>query len=138
MKRPTGIGIIAILYIALALLSLLWSGLVLGVGGLSSLFGGLVGAENVASFGTSSTWSGFVGFVTALAQIVVVFGLLSMRKWAWTLTLVGVALTVVEGLLGILGGGPFALACGILGLLVPAGILIYLLMPGTRRAFGMQ
>ena len=39
MKRPTGITIIAIVYILLAILSLLWSGLISGVGGLSSLVG---------------------------------------------------------------------------------------------------
>jgi hypothetical protein len=138
MKRPTGITIIAVLYIVLAVLSLLWSGLVFGVGGLSSLFGGLFGADNVAAFGTSSSWSGFLGIITALVQIVVAIGLLSMKRWAWFLALVSVALTVVQGIVGIFGGGPFAFMCGILGLAIPVGILIYLLRPGIRQAFGMQ
>jgi hypothetical protein len=138
MRRPTGITIIAILYIVLAVLSALWSGLVFGVGGLSSLFGGLVGADNVAALGTSSAWSGFVGIVAALVQIVVAIGLLSMKKWAWILALTGVGLTVVQGITGILGGGPFAFMCGLLGLAVPAGMLIYLLLPGVRRAFGIK
>jgi hypothetical protein len=138
MRRPTGITIIAVLYIVLAVLSLLWSGLVFGVGGLSSLFGGLFGADNVATFGTSSAWSGFLGILTALVQIVVAIGLLSLKRWAWILALVSVALTVVQGIVGIFGGGPFAFMCGILGLAIPAGILIYLLLPGTRQVFGMQ
>lgn len=138
MRRPTGITIIAVLYIVLAVLSLLWSGLVFGVGGLSSLFGGLFGADNVATFGTSSAWSGFLGILTALVQVVVAIGLLSLKKWAWILALVSVALTVVQGIVGIFSGGPFAFMCGILGLAIPAGILIYLLLPGTRRVFGMQ
>lgn len=138
MKRPVGITIIAVLYIVLAVLSLLWSGLVFGVGGLSSLFGGLFGADNVAAFGTSSAWSGFLGIVAALVQIVVAIGLLSLKRWAWILALVSVALTVVQGIVGIFGGGLFAFMCGILGLAIPVGILIYLLLPGTRRVFGMQ
>lgn len=138
MKRPTGITIIAIAYILLAILSLLWSGLVFGVGGLSSFFGGLFGADNVATFGTSSAWSGFLGIITAIVQIVVAIGLLSMKRWAWFLALASVALTVVQGLVGIFGGGPFAFMCGILGLAIPLGILIYLLLPGIRRAFGVQ
>jgi hypothetical protein len=138
MRRPTGITLIAVLYIVLAVLSLLWSGLVFGVGGLSSLFGGLFGADNVAAYGTSSAWSGFLGILTALVQIVVALGLLSLKKWAWILALVSVALTVVQGIVGIFGGGPFAFMCGILGLALPVGILIYLLLPGTRRVFGMQ
>ena len=138
MKRPTGITIIAILYIMLAILSLLWSALVFGMGGLSSLFGGLLGAEAMAAYGTANAWAGFVGIVAGLLQVVVAIGLLSMKKWAWVLALIGVGLTVIQGIIGIFGGGAFALMCGILGLLIPAGILIYLLLPGTRRVFGIQ
>lgn len=137
MKRPTGITIIAIVYIALAMLSLLWSGLVFGLGGLGSLFGGLFGAENVADLGTSNAWSGFFGIIAALVQIVVAIGLLSMKRWAWFLALIGVALTVVQGIVGIFSGGPFTLMCGILGLLIPVGILVYLLLPGIRKSFGI-
>ena len=137
-ERPVGVSVIAVAYIILAILSLLWSGLVFGVGGLSSLFGGLFGAESVAAFGVSSGWSGFVGIITAIVQFVVAFGLLTMKKWAWGLALVGVALTAGQGLGGILGGGPFAFMCGILGLAIPVGILIYLLRPGIRQTFGIQ
>ena len=135
MKRPIGISILAVVYIILAILSLLWGLMLLGVGGLSNLFGSLVGAENIASFGLSSGWSGFVGIIAAVLQFVIAFGLLAMKKWAWVLALIGVGLTVVQGVIGILSGGPFAFMCGILGLAVPIGILIYLLLPGTRRAF---
>jgi hypothetical protein len=138
MKRPTGITMIAIVYIVLAVLSLLWGGLVFGLGGLGSFFGGLFGADNVAALGTSSAWSGFVGILGALVQIAVAIGLLAMKRWAWFLALAGVGLTVVQGIIGILGGGPFAFMCGILGLGIPVGILIYLLLPGIRRAFGIQ
>ncbi len=136
-ERPIGIGILAVLYIILAILSLLWSLMVFGVGGLSSLFGGLFGLEDIAAFGASSGWSGFVGIVTAVIQFVVAFGLLAMKKWAWALALIGVGLTVIQGVIGVFSGGLFAFMCGILGLAIPIGILIYLLLPGTRRAFGM-
>jgi uncharacterized membrane protein (DUF2068 family) len=79
-----------------------------------------------------------LGIITALVQIVVAIGLLSIKRWAWFLALVSVALTVVQGIVGIFGGGPFAFMCGILGLAIPVGILIYLLRPGIRQAFGMQ
>ena len=137
MKRPTGITILAIVYIILALLSLLWSGLVFGVGGLGSLFGGLFGAERIAALGTSGAWSGSVGILGAIVQLAVAIGLLSMKKWAWVLALIGVALTVLQGLAGVFSGGLFAFMCGSLGLLIPIIILIYLLLPGTRRVFGV-
>jgi hypothetical protein len=137
VKRPTGITLIAILFIVLAVLSLLWSGLVFGVGGLSSLFGGLFGADNVSDFGTSSAWSGFVGILGALVQIAVATGLLAMKRWAWFLALVGVAVTVLQGLVGLFTGGLFGFMCGGLGLIIPVIILGYLLLPGTRQAFGV-
>jgi hypothetical protein len=137
MKRPTGITIIAILYIVLALLSLLWSGLVFGVGGLSSLLGGLVGAENVAAFGASTGWAGFLGIISTVVQFIVAIGLLSMKKWAWILALIGVGLTVVQGVLGLFAGGVFGFMCGGLALIIPVIILIYLLRPAIRGAFGV-
>lgn len=136
MKKPTGITLIAVMFIVLAVLSLLWSGLVFGLGGLGSLFGGLFGADNVAALSASNAWSGFVGILSALVQIAVAIGLLAMKRWAWFLALLGVGVTVVQGIVGILGGGPFAIMCGLLGLAIPLGLLIYLLLPGTRQAFG--
>jgi hypothetical protein len=138
MKRPTLVTVIAILFILLAILSLLWSGLVFGVGGLSALVGNLFGAQTIQEFGASSGWSGFVGILAAGVQIAVGVGLLYMKRWSWWLALVAVALTVVEGFAGMFSGGPFALMCGLMGLAVPIAVLVYLLLPGTRKAFGIQ
>jgi hypothetical protein len=135
MSRPTGITIIAIVYFILGFLSLLWSGFVFGIGGLGALFGGLFGAENVATASTAGAWAGFVGILAAIVQFAVAIGLLSMKKWAWALALIGVALTIVQGIVGILGGGAFAFMCGALGLIIPVLILIYLLTSKVRQAF---
>lgn len=137
-RRPTGITIIGIVYIILGILSLLWSGLVLGIGGFSALFGGLLGAENIAGFGVSSGFSGFVGIITAIVQIVTGGGLLALKRWAWYLALVAVGLTVITGILGLFGGGFFAVVCGGLGLVIPIVILIYLLRDHVRAAFGVS
>ena len=137
MERPTGITIIAIVYLFLGVLSLLWSGLVFGLGGVGSLFGGLVGAENLAAASTAGAWSGFLGILAAIVQFAVAIGLLKMAKWAWILALIGVALTVIQGIAGVFSGGPFAFMCGLLGLLVPVLILIYLLTSKVRRVFGV-
>ena len=137
MERPTGITIIAIVYLFLGVLSLLWSGLVFGLGGIGSLFGGLVGAENLAAASTAGAWSGFLGILAAIVQFAVAIGLLKMAKWAWILALIGVALTVIQGIAGVFSGGPFAFMCGLLGLLVPVLILIYLLTSKVRRVFGV-
>ncbi|MGD9049505.1 MAG: hypothetical protein PVF77_15720 [Anaerolineae bacterium] len=136
-ERPVGISIIAVAYILLAIFSLVWSGIVFGVGGLTSLFGGLFGADTVSAWGASSGWAGFVGIFAAILQFVIAFGLLAMKRWAWFLALIGVAITVIQGLIGVFSGGPFAFMCGILGLLIPIGILVYLLLGSTRQAFGI-
>jgi len=136
-KRPTGISVLFWVYLILGILSLLWSGMVLGIGGLSALFGGIFGLENVSAFASTSAWSGYFGIITALVQIIVAFGLASMKKWAWVLAVIGVVLTVIQGILGIFGGGIFAFICGSLGLVVPAIILIYLLRADIRAAFGI-
>jgi len=136
-KRPTGISVLFWVYLILGILSLLWSGLVLGIGGLSAIFGGLFGMENVTSFGSTSAWSGYLGILTAIVQIIVAFGLSGMKKWAWVLAIVGVALTVIEGIMGIISGGIFAFICGSLGLIVPLIILFYLLRADIRAAFGL-
>jgi hypothetical protein len=136
-KRPTGINVLFWVYLILGILSLLWSGFVLGIGGLSALVGGLFGLEGILDFGSNSAWSGYIGLISGLVQIVVAFGLLSMKKWAWVLAIIGLALTIIQGILSILAGGMFAFICGSLGLLVPVIILFYLLQPGIRAAFGI-
>jgi len=136
-QKPAGITLIVIIYFILGGLSLLWSGLVFGWGGLSSLFGNLFGADQARAYGEAIAWSGFLGLISAVVQIVVAFGLLGMKKWAWVLALIGVALTVSQGIVGMFGGGVFAFMCGSLGLILPVVILVYLLRPEIRRVFGI-
>ncbi len=134
-KRPAGVTIVAILAFVLGGVSLLWSLLVLGVAGMGSLFGGMIGAEGLAAFGALTGLSAFVGVLGGIVQIVVGFGLLGMYRWAWYLALIGVGLNVVSGLISMFTGGVWGLICGGLTIILPGIILIYLLFPGVRKAF---
>lgn len=134
-QRPGGITLLAVIFIGLAILSLIWSVLVFGFGGLSWTTGLLFGAQGFRAFGGSSFWSGLWGMVTAIVQLIVAIGLLGLRRWAWFLALIAVGLTVITGLFGLFGGGFGAFFCGLLGLIIPIGILIYLLRPHVRLAF---
>jgi hypothetical protein len=134
-KRPAGVTVIVILLFLVGGLSLLWSLLVFGIGGLSSFFGGLIGADQVSAFGSSTAWSGFLGLVTGVFQIVVGFGLLAMKRWAWWLAMIGVGLNVVQALLSIFTGGIWGVMCGSISVIIPLIVLAYLLTPGIRRAF---
>ena len=135
-ERPSGVTILAVIYILLGLLSLVWSLLVFGVGAVTGLTGAIVGAENMTSFGSANFWGGIIGVAGATLDFIIAYGLLNLRPWGWMLALIGLAITVITGVLGLMSGGFFAICCGILGLLVPAGILFYLLQPEVRKAFG--
>lgn len=137
-KRPAGVTVIVILLFIMAGISLLWSLMLFGVGGLSALFGGLFGADQVSAFGNNTAWSGFLGLLTGIVQIVVAFGLLGMMGWAWWLALVGVGINILQGVLGILSGGTWGLMCGSISLIIPVIVLVYLLTPGIRTAFGIR
>jgi len=137
MKRPAGVTVLAIVLFVLGAFSLLWSAALFGVGGLSSLFGGLIGADQVAAFGSSTAWSAFLTLLTGVVQIVVGFGLLGMKGWAWWLALVGVGLNLLQGVVSIFSGGTWGVICGSISLIFPILILIYLLTPGIRRVFSV-
>jgi hypothetical protein len=136
-ERPAGITVVATVFFAIGIFSLLWGGLVLGIGGLSALFGSLFNAERMTSFGNTSAWSGYLGILSAIVQIAVGVGMVGMQKWSWYLGLAAVVLTILTGIVGIFLGGTFAFICGSLGLVVPILILIYLLRRGVRTAFGI-
>ncbi len=90
----------------------------------------------MTAVGGTQTVSGIVGIVGAVVDLVVAYGLLALKRWAWLLALVGVGITVVTGIMGLFSGGLIAACCGVLGLVIPAAILFYLMRPDVRQAFG--
>jgi hypothetical protein len=101
------------------------------------LLSGLVGAQALAGFGNTSAWGGFLGLIAAAIQIVVGFGLLGMYKWSWYIALVGVGISVIQGVVLLFTGGLYGVICGSLGLIIPVIILVYLLSSGVRKAFNI-
>jgi uncharacterized membrane protein (DUF2068 family) len=134
MQRPTGITILGIVFLILGGLSFLWSLLVFGFGGVSSLFSSLFTFSiNVSS----SFWSGMLGMVTAAVQFATGFGLLRMSRWAWYLALIGAGLTLIQGVTGMFAGGFVTFVCAGIGLIIPVIIFFYLLRPQIRAMFGI-
>jgi hypothetical protein len=134
MKRPIGITVIAIVFLILGILSFVWSLLVFGFGGMSSLLSSLFTfSVNV----TESFWSGMLGMVTAAVQFAVGIGLLRMSGWAWYLALIGAGLAVIQGIVGMFSGGFFVFFCAAFGLIIPLIIVLYLLRPHIRAMFGI-
>lgn len=135
--RPTGVTILAVIYLIMGLMSLVWSGLVFGYGSLNLFFGSVVGAEAMASYGGSNVWAGILGLVTAGVQIATAVGLFGMKRWAWYLAVLAAGLSLVVGIIGVFSGGIFAFICGGIGLIIPIIILIYLFRPHIREEFNI-
>lgn len=133
--RPCGITALGVIYLILGGLSLLWSLIVFGFGSVSWLTGSLFGGSGMAASGGANVWAGLLGLLTAGIQIIAAIGLLRLKSWAWVLALIAVGVTVIQGILGMFSGGLAAFCCGGFGVLLPIGILIYLLSPGTRATF---
>ncbi len=133
-QRPTGITILALIFMALGTLSFIWSLVVFGFGGISSLFGTLFTLSPQVS---GNLWGGLLGMAAAAVQFAAGAGLLGMKSWGWYLALLGVGLSFVQGLLGMFSGGLLTLLCGCVGILIPGAILVYLLQPRIRALFGI-
>lgn len=135
--RPGGITLLGLLFILLGAFSILWGVLVLGVGGLSWLFGAIASADQMAAFGSNAALQAALGIGGGILQLVVAFGLLGLKKWAWLLAFVAIAASVVQGIVGIVSGaGFFGVCCGAIGLIIPVWIVVYLLRKDVRSAFG--
>ncbi len=134
-QRPCGITALGIIYLVLGGLSLLWSLIVFGFGGVTWLTGSLFGGSSAIATGGNHVLAGLLGLLSAGIQIIAAIGLLQLKRWAWVLALIAVGVTVIQGIVGIFSGGLMAFCCGGLGVLLPIGILLYLLAPGTRAAF---
>lgn len=132
--RPMGISIIAVAFILLGLFSFVWSLLVFGFGGLSTVFGSLFTLSPQVS---GNLWSGLLGMLAGGVQLATGIGLLGMKTWSWYLAFIAVALNLVQGLLGMFSGGLLSFICAGLGLVIPLIIVIYLLRSEIRLLFGV-
>ena len=137
-ERPTGITILAVIFLIMSLLSLVWSGIVFGFGSLNLFFGAIFGADAMAAYGSANVWAGVLGLAAAGVKIGVAVGLLYMKQWAWYLAILAVGLSLIEGVFGVFNGGIFAFICGGIGLIIPIAIFIYLLRPHIRQLFGLS
>jgi len=134
--RPTGITIIAAVYIFWGLLSLLLSLVSFGISSVSALMGSLFNDSLFASTGGSNLGLAAFSILLALVQLAVGVGLFGMKKWAWYIALFAAGLTIVQGIMGVFGGGGLALICGGIGLIIPVIVVVYLLSGKIRTAFG--
>ena len=134
-SRPVGITILAVVFIMLSILSLLWGVLVLGVVGDSTTLS--TAFPNLSPEISKNFRVGLFAIVTAVVQFAVAIGLLKIKSWAWYLAIIATGLTIVQGVLGMSSGGISVTFFGFTGILVPAGILVYLMQPKIWYLYGV-
>jgi hypothetical protein len=131
VRVPTDLSVLAIFFIVLGILGIIWGVVLAGLGALSWLVGIVNIFETAQSWGVGALWTGILDIVTGIGKIVAGYGLLGGKYWAWILSIVLTAIWLIGPLLGVLRGNIFA----IFGLIIPGLILVYLLTPRIRRFF---
>jgi len=129
-QRPLGITIIGIVGILFGCLALL-AGLAVTVFGIAFIpaladYGAILGA-----FGGVIGVVGIVIVFAAVVELIVCWGLLSRKYWAWMVALILEVLGIL-GSLGTLLGAPMA---ALPGLVIGAVVIWYLLQPHVRAWF---
>lgn len=132
-QRPLGITILAVLGIVFGVLGILGGGCtVLGGAALGAL-----GAQSGVGAAVGGGLIGLLGIVTLAMSIgwfAFGIGAWTLKPWAWMLGLVLVGISIVVALVTVISGGDFG--SQIIGLVIDAVIVYYLMTPEVKRAFG--
>jgi hypothetical protein len=129
VRRPAGVGLIAILLAASALVSGIGALLALGLGGNI-----LPDAEQSNSAALAIAYVAF-----AAAQGVVAWGFWTLRGWAWTLGVALQALNVVVGIVQLVLVGLTGIGIqGLASIVVGAVLIAYLMRRRTLDAFVLR
>lgn len=137
MARPTGVTILAILSFLGGVLTIL--------GGVGSFFIGAVGAGAAPALGGPlaifGAFAGVILLVLGVLYLINGFGLLKLMAWARQLTMVLVVIGLLFGIWGLFRAFmPFSFL-GILwqciGIAIDVWILMYMLKPHVKQAFGI-
>jgi hypothetical protein len=132
MHYPTKVNVAAILMLVGGIVGIVLGFILVAVGGVSWLTGILPFSDALSAWGGGAVSKGLIDFVIGLGEVIASVGLLLRQSWAW---LLGIFITVVAAL------GPLSRVfsghyLSIFGLIVPTVILLLLLSPDVRRAFG--
>jgi hypothetical protein len=128
-QRPLGITILGILAIIGGVLGFFAS--------LAIVFGGSVLTATGAVTGTTGAFYTFLGIiylVFSIGDVVLGYGFLTLKSWAWTLGVGLQAVGIVLDILFITQGN--SAGSEVISILLSAVIIYYLFRPEVRQAFG--
>jgi hypothetical protein len=126
-SRPLGISILAVVN-ALEGVWQIWIGTMFLGFGISALFT----LENNAVGGYGAAY-GLGLIVVGIVLLLVAGGYLSLAPWAWLYGVIVNGISLVAAILSLVFTGQVAVVAGIV---IPAIILVYLMRPTVKTAFG--
>jgi hypothetical protein len=129
VRRPTGVGLIAVLLIATAAVSLAGAAVAFGLGGLA--------VPDVEAAERPALGVGYL--LLAAAQIAVAWGFWTLRGWAWTLAILLSTLDILVGVIQLLLVGVSGIGIqGLLSIVVAAVVIAYLMRRQVLDAFVLR
>jgi hypothetical protein len=139
MQRPTGITVLAIAILVIAVFRFIISFLDMAIGSwltAMAMSPGYIAPQyraEVDAIGDLGFWIGLVGMIVAGIMLIAVKGLWTMSGWGWWLALFALAIGFLFNLIPMFQG--VITARLIVESLFYVGFLIYLLTPHVRAAF---
>lgn len=135
MKRPSGVTILAVIAIIYGIFNLLLA--------LLGLLGSALKASGVATAAVKYS-AGLLVYATisdaVFGIVLLVFGIgaLTLKRWAWTVGVVALALEVLRDIVGLViqGINAGAIIRDGISLVIVLFVLWYLFRPNVRGAFG--
>lgn len=136
-SRPTGVTIIAILNII--------SGIIMIVGGVGlAAIGSVLPAMTtlnpnaggqtalVGLLGAGGIAVGAILIILGIISFIVAWGLLKGQAWAWTVTLILSIISIITGIVSLVGGN----AGAIVNVIIAGVVIYYLYRPHVKTYFG--
>jgi hypothetical protein len=113
-QRPLGITILAVL----------------------AFIGGIFGLIGALGLLTASPIYGIIALVIAVAYLAFGYGAWTLQPWAWMLGLVIAGAGILLQILYLFLISGYSIVNVIVGAIIPAIIIYYLMTPGVKKAFG--
>jgi hypothetical protein len=138
-QRPTGVTILAILALLGGILDLFGAFGMFSLAAMSAVANQLAGATvATAPLAAYGTILGVILLVIGVLAIAFAIGAWMLKSWGWTLGIVVEALAILLALVtAVLSGDIVSGLIGqIIGIVISAAIIYYLLRPEIKQAFG--
>lgn len=131
-QRPVGVTMIALLAMLMGAIGICWAITLSGFAATSWMTGALFGSNGLQDWGNTAFLGAVSGVVGAILSLAFGFGAWRLRPWAWWLGVVAMIINLINPIIALFNGDFIP---AFFGMIIPAAVLIYLLIPGTRQAF---